>query len=474
MSGLLKSTPHIAERDFEHRHDAIERAILGVGNRVEIRVGCRGRHVRPGRGTEQDLNARARYRPRLSVKLATVNAVFDTVSRGPDYLLRWPRDLFVLEAKAILAAAHAAHGKSDWNSEVSLLLSEAFAADTPRNDFEGITEGTIWGSAPSSDPWEDLGTQSRSRQTDLKREFLEDLIAAAPKLTEQHTPRPYYSQRKTAAANPTPAVERDLDSAQRDWRSAVEDLQQRGYLGMVAPDPCVDDNYPGAFPDAILDALIEERIGKKNLWSPRPEAWDEETFFDLVEIFHDLVSRPRRRHFHSFNGCGWHYSAFTPRPAQALYGWSVNRLLARNGIGLRLATDGEDLGRLVHEVDEARADLVEAALATTDPDRRAVTAHAIALFRSRSAGVEDKRSACVALASLLEERRDLLKQELFSTDEGALFLIANKFAIRHRRADQHADYDSAYLDWIFWWFLSTVALIDKLLTSQASDPAISG
>lgn len=253
----------------------------------------------------------------------------------------------------------------------------------------------------------------------------------------------------------------------------MDDLQQRGYLGMVAPAPCVDDNFAGAFPDEVLDVLIEDRLGKKNLWSPRPAAWDEATFFDLVEIFHDLVSRPRRRRFHSYSGCGWHYSAFTPRPAQILYRWTVNRLLARNGIGLRLAKSGEDVGRLVHEVDNARADLVDAALATADPERRAVTAHAIALFRSRCAGVEDKRSACVALAGLLEERRALLKEELLSADEGALFLIANKFAIRHRRADQRADYDPAYLDWVFWWFLSTVELIDKLLASQASDPTIS-
>jgi hypothetical protein len=58
---------------------------------------------------------------------------------------------------------------------------------------------------------------------------------------------------------------------------------------------------------------------------------------------------------------------------------------------------------------------------------------------------------------VLEERRQLIKAELGTPDEGALFQIANKFAIRHQRASQQADYDPAFLDWIFWWYLATVS-----------------
>lgn len=90
-------------------------------------------------------------------------------------------------------------------------------------------------------------------------------------------------------------------------------------------------------------------------------------------------------------------------------------------------------------------------------------AHATALFRSRTATREDKRSACIALAGVLESRRSLLKTNLLSGDEGALFQIANQFDIRHRKADQHPDYDDAYLDWLFWWYLATVDLTDRLI-----------
>jgi hypothetical protein len=45
--------------------------------------------------------------------------------------------------------------------------------------------------------------------------------------------------------------------------------------------------------------------------------------------------------------------------------------------------------------------------------------------------VGDRRSAAITLAGVLEERRALLKAELLRDDEGALFQIANRFAIRH-------------------------------------------
>jgi len=56
--------------------------------------------------------------------------------------------------------------------------------------------------------------------------------------------------------------------------------------------------------------------------------------------------------------------------------------------------------------------------------------------RYRNASEHDKRSACIALAGVLEERRALLNQDMMKKDEGALFDIANNFAIRHQKAQQ--------------------------------------
>jgi hypothetical protein len=66
-------------------------------------------------------------------------------------------------------------------------------------------------------------------------------------------------------------------------------------------------------------------------------------------------------------------------------------------------------------------------------------------------------------------RSGLLKAELFRKDEDALFHIANAFEIRHINESQKGDYDPAFLDWIFWWYLATIELTDRLLARQA-DP----
>lgn len=138
---------------------------------------------------------------------------------------------------------------------------------------------------------------------------------------------------------------------------------------------------------------------------------------------------------------------------------------------MRLAEAGEDTGRLVAVTDLARADLVSSMVTRADPGTGDVVRHTIALFRGRNASEHEKRSAAVALAGVLEERRALLKAELMSKDEGALFEIANKFAVRHRNNAQRADYDPVFLDWVFWWYLATVALTDRILArGQASQP----
>jgi hypothetical protein len=57
----------------------------------------------------------------------------------------------------------------------------------------------------------------------------------------------------------------------------------------------------------------------------------------------------------------------------------------------------------------------------------------------------------VTLAHVLERRRQLLKAELLRADEGALFHIANEFAIRHENQRQKSTYGPVFLDWVFWW-----------------------
>jgi hypothetical protein len=148
-------------------------------------------------------------------------------------------------------------------------------------------------------------------------------------------------------------------------------------------------------------------------------------------------------------------------------------VLSRSEVPLRLAESGSDIGLLVHAPGDARDELVERALESPEDEVRDLVDHAVAQFRARDATAIAKRSGTKILADVLEQRRSLLKQELFSKDEDALFQIANKFQIRHFDQQQKGDYDPVFLDWIFLWYLATIELSNQLLARQAALSAAS-
>ena len=39
--------------------------------------------------------------------------------------------------------------------------------------------------------------------------------------------------------------------------------------------------------------------------------------------------------------------------------------------------------------------------------------------------------------------------------------------MRHRNQSQKSDYDPIFLDWIFWWYLGTIELTDRIIARQA-------
>jgi len=377
-----------------------------------------------------------------------------------DYTLRWPPELLVREIDALLPDP-LRHG---WSEQVTWLLEEAFVSEQPQADFGATVKlpADFWlsGSSGAGVP---LGASAGTPVG-----FLQQLITAAPRLPTEAAPRPYFPARRARVIDPAEGP--DLTGAQRDWLAVIRDLRQHGYLERIAPAECVDGGSDQVDPEDALDATTVDRLGRREFeqryWPLDARSWDEDTFYGLVEVVHDLVARPRARSYHSYGRCGWHYSTFAVGPAQILYRWLVNRLLGRHGIPLRLAKSGEDVGRLVHGLADGRQDLAETAVTRAGADRDPIR-HAVALFRDRGASVEDKRSACIALAGVLENRRELLKTKLLTKDEGALFEIANRFDVRHRKADQRRDYDEAYLDWLYWWYLGTVELTDRLIERKA-------
>jgi hypothetical protein len=213
--------------------------------------------------------------------------------------------------------------------------------------------------------------------------------------------------------------------------------------------------------DTTMSDVLRRWVGKPQLADLPVDQWSEDDLCDYVEVMHDIAARPTRGWFHSYGGCGWHPSDYDRASGQALYRWRINQVLDASTLGLRLAAEGEDIGRVVRVLPSGLDELV-AELADVDVTGDPTVPHAITLFRHHGATREDRRAAVRALADVLEAHRPLLKEELLSKDEGALFQIANQFGIRHRNANQQTDYPDEYLDWLFHWYLATVDLIRKI------------
>jgi hypothetical protein len=358
-----------------------------------------------------------------------------------DYELVWPPELFAAEAKRIL-------GRPGLGQQaIDLLLREAFRDDNAAADVSSLISASAFGS--------DRAPRSLS-------DIMTELIGSAHHIRRSSAPRPYWPERH---GQKIPGTYLDARGARRGFADLIRELEGQGYLDQAFPRPCVDDHDE---PEVDRSAELEKRLGNPGLWPLAPDEWDDGTFYGLIEVYHDLVSRPRIRIDHDFSQCGWHYSHFATTTGREVYRWKANDLLQAAGISYRLADRGEDLGRLVEFFDDGRSWLVSSSIENAQADVAGRVRHAIALFRGRTATAEDKRSAAIVLAGILEERRQLLKVELTTGDEGALFQIANKFAIRHRSEQQRGDYDPAFLDWIFWWYLGTVELTNRIIARQES------
>lgn len=404
-----------------------------------------------------------RYRDQVSVERSELQLV-------------WPPALFTTEAQELLDGDLVDEDTMGW------LLGEAFAGDRGYRLFTESRRAKLWGTFGSAlenlhaAQLGQLSTVDRGRAVDPAAELVGELVRNAHTLP-RYRPKRYYSQRRQP---PQPAALLTLTELKPAFAAMVGELDAKGYFEDAFGSSCVDarDAHPAREGQRWLaEALNTEAelwpLGRPGESADVERTWDEELFFDVVEALHDVVARPRRRYWHEY-GREWDYADFARQPGQAVYRWRVNELLAQSEVDLRLADDGEDRGGLVHAASDERDALVQQALATPDPRDREATRHAIALIRGRhTATREEKRSAVLALARVLESRRPFVEATLARKDAGALFQIANEFDLRHRGASgtgraQREDYDDAFLDWVYWWYLATIELTDRLLAAEGS------
>lgn len=399
---------------------------LPVGVLLAAQVG------EPGRG----VTASCTIRPVDNGRMTGVDDV--------DYTVRWPKDVLRSAITELINRTDIAF----WDDRVEMLLEDAFVDFVGRDEFHAI--GQAGGGQPDG-------------VMNSKRKFLAELLRKLDRLPQESAPKKYWSER-TASGLSADAQTPSLGAVRRELSMLVRRLDDFGYFELAFGKDCVDDPR-GVDPSE----LIADRIGFTDLWPITPDQLpaDRDVLFDVIEVLHDLVARPRGRDLHSYNGCGYHHKDFSRSTGQRLYRWYLNQILDRGNLDVRFAEEGEDLGRLVVASDPARDGLIRDMATRADSATGDLVRHAIALYRTRGSGEHEKRSAVVGLAAVLEERRALIKEELVSKDEGALFHIANAFAVRHRNDAQQSDYDPVFLDWLFWWYLSTIELTDRLIERRA-------
>lgn len=357
--------------------------------------------------------------------------------------LRWPTHVFASELDAMIRTGST-------GEEVDHLIREAF--DDHDELLRFLPGDAIF-----------MGGAQRPTSRD---QYLSELLslANAGLVPEFVAPSARWRERK--------GVHRQTsESLPSLFGKALQELDELGYWDHAAHPPCVDDSFETL---EHLGDVVERELGIAVDLKFLPRAYKgatenvkaldeltEDDVFELVEIFHDLAARPRSRYYHDY-GHDWHHSDFAKGTGQAIYRWKINTILRDAQVAYCLAADGELRGRLVSAFDDGRMELLRSATTNAATEDKSRLDHAAALFLKRGSTTEDKRSALKNLADLLEKDRALLKAELFSKDEGALFEIANKFGIRHHTAQQQDDYDEAFLDWVFWWYLATVELAQRL------------
>lgn len=263
-----------------------------------------------------------------------------------------------------------------------------------------------------------------------------------------------------------PRVLFDHDEVRRVFASTVSEFEVRGWFQEWFGYVCVDSGHvPGRLGEDVQAALLIE-VGRLDVWPVRTNAgsWTDDALFDMVEFLFRCISAGIKEtgRFHSFSGCGWHFSQFDQAEGQAAYRDRINMILARYGDGFELT----DKGLVERHLHQQIADLAISPAKIERSDEEHV-AEAIRKYRSR-AGL-DRRDAIRDLADVLERLRPSLKDHLFSKDESAMFQIANQFWIRHNRPDQRRDYNhDAWWDWIFHLYLSSIRLVQRLETDSKS------
>lgn len=279
--------------------------------------------------------------------------------------------------------------------------------------------------------------------------------------------KPYYSVR--TGKNPLSGGF-DLDATRELFRNVFTHFEESGYFQEHLGYYCVDaGDVPGSLGQNLAGALLLE-LRKKDL-TPIHEkisSYSEDDLFDVIEFLYEHCSKPIDGTYHSYSGCGWHYSTFAKEPGQAEYRERINKLLALYESGYELSPDGEILTLAENGLDG----LFDAPLPIVDPDNvEARVSAAQTKFRRYRSSLDERRDAIRDLADVLEYLKPKLKGVIASQDESDLFNLANNFSIRHHNEKQKTDYDKPiWYSWMFYYYLATIHAATRLINKKTKSP----
>ncbi len=281
--------------------------------------------------------------------------------------------------------------------------------------------------------------------------------------------REYWSERQGRAPS---AGGLSLDPLKKLVLSTLDEFTQRYYFQEAFGYYCVDDGEVAGRVGSDVPAWFLRVISREDIWPYTQHAvgWDDDTLFDVLEVLHDVISKPVDGRYHDFGGCGWHYSRFDRETGRAEYRHALNQLLERYEEPLSINTEGE----IVHRAPSEFIPLLSAPVpAGTDIDLVASRIDsAKRTFERRNAALADRRQAVRELADVLEVLRPEIKEEMLPKDEQELFRLANGFAIRHNNRKQMRLYDDAiWLRWAFYVYLATIHAVLRLRARQAASPS---
>jgi hypothetical protein len=272
--------------------------------------------------------------------------------------------------------------------------------------------------------------------------------------------RRYYSVRTGKNSG---AVKFSIEQLRSLFLAAYEDFSEKNYFQEHFGYWCVDDQEVHGKLGANIPGKVTLHIRKDNLWpiGDKCGEYSEDDVFDMIEFLYEHISKPLEGRYHSYGGCGYHYSSFDRDTGRSEFRAAINAFLRDYSDGFELSLDGE----ILTLGEPTLAPLETAKIPTFDPknvDSRIELA--VRKFRRYRSSVTDRRDAIRDLADVFEFLRPRLKKILTSKDEADLFNIANNFAIRHHDGKQKENYDkSIWLSWMFYFYLATIHASLRLL-----------